>query len=146
MGESDTYDFTADEYREFLDGLGIGGVRLESSQSECSVWRLPSEEGNVEALPSFDVLSCHQFEDKSGFMAMARAGVVFNANEEFAGRVVATFVIVYTTEIPPNDRMLEAFIDGNLALHIWPYARELIQNTVSRFGWTPYALPLFVSG
>ena len=146
MDEASSLDFTSEEYREFLDGLGIGGVRLESSRSECSVWRLPDGENSLEAEPSFEVLGHHPFEDESGFLVMAKTGVVFTLHDEFAAGVEAVFIAVYTTDNPPRGQMLQTFVDTNLALHVWPYAREFVQNTVSRFGWEAYSLPLFVPG
>ena len=146
MSNIDTPDFTPEEYREFLDGLGIGGVRLESSWSNCSVWRLPDTKESVVAQPKFEVLSYHLFDDKSGFMAMAKTGVVFTLDEESIAGAEATFVAVYTSDGPLSEEMVKTFVDTNLALLIWPYAREFVQNMVSRFGWEPYALPLFVTG
>lgn len=146
MSEIDTPDFTPEEYREFLDSLALRGVRLESSRSNCSVWRVPDGEGSVEAHPQFEILVSHLFDDDSGFMTMAKTGVVFTLDGESIAGVEATFIAVYTSDGPISEEMVQTFAGTNLALHIWPYAREFVQNTVSRFGWEPYALPLFVTG
>ena len=151
-------NITGDEYRAFLEGLGLETIRLESSSSECSIWEPPSRPNALIAEPIYEIQSYHPFEDRSGFGSIARTGVTLSLGEPsepstdentqseptVAAYVEATYLLVYSTNTEANDELIEYFLTHNLSLHVWPYAREFVQNMISRFGWPPYLLPPIV--
>jgi hypothetical protein len=59
--------------------------------------------------------------------------------------IKATFVVFYTlkTFSGIEDKHLQAYSFTNGLFNAWPYWREFVQNTTSRMGLTPMAVPVF---
>lgn len=48
----------------------------------------------------------------------------------------------YKSELHPDEGFLEVFSNVNLKVNSWPYLRECVQQTITRFGRTPLVLPV----
>ena len=142
MDENSEASFSGADFSELLDRLQIMSIRLESSRNKCLMWEPPGEDEQFHPHPFFEPKRYEQIAEQTGLVAIADAGVHFLTNdEELAAFVEASFFVVYGTPTRPNEELVEYFLSQHLSLHVWPYARELVQNTVSRFGWEQYILP-----
>ncbi len=86
-------------------------------------------------------------EAKTAFQAMSQLTVTFRekVTDDVVGRISIELAAQYTTQQPANDEFLKLFTHQNVPLNAWPYLRELVHNTMLRFGWVPLVLPpLFV--
>jgi preprotein translocase subunit SecB len=61
-------------------------------------------------------------------------------------RISVEFVVLYKSNLPMTDEVFGIFSETNLPLNTWPYLREFVASTVSRFTWTPFTLPVRVVG
>lgn len=142
MGDGSDAEISGEELGALLDELQIMSIRLESSRSKCLTWEPPGEEEQFTPHPFFEFGGCDQIADRKGLVAIAETGVRFlTGAEELAAFVEANFFVVYGTPTRPNEKLVDYFLAEHLRLHVWPYAREFVQNTVGRFGWEQYVLP-----
>lgn len=76
--------------------------------------------------------------------------VVFTvkATEKDSGQdtfqVEVEFCVIYQSKegVKPQDNELEAFGITNVVFNAWPYAREYVQNTLTRMDLPPFVMPL----
>jgi hypothetical protein len=64
------------------------------------------------------------------------------AGPEFA-RFVHRFNVRYAGHGDASDSALQAFVNGNGMVHVWPYARAAVQAASASLGLVPIVLPIF---
>jgi dsDNA-specific endonuclease/ATPase MutS2 len=60
-----------------------------------------------------------------------------NDNSNVLVEIRATFDAVYSADKKVAQELLEAYSDENVGYHVWPYWRELVQSSCSRFNIAP---------
>lgn len=56
-----------------------------------------------------------------------------------------TYVCLYDTKIPFDNEIFALFSSNILPSHVWPYVREIVQNTVTRMNLPALTLPIWKS-
>jgi len=71
----------------------------------------------------------------------------FHAKDENGETAIASIEVVinseYQTETPFSDALFGMFVYHVLQSHIWPYAREYVQNTIARMCLPSLTLPMW---
>ena len=131
-----------EEYAEFIRGIELLDVRLVSSAAHSDVHR--PEASDLKLLVKYgsdmarlDSAVGYTFEAYPQLRVEARN----RDDDELAGYVEVRFGLRYQSELEPIDGLLEIFSNVNLQVNAWPYLREYVQQTITRFGWTPLVLP-----
>ena len=92
-----------------------------------------------------------QNEDKKRLVVDVSFAVNFKVKPEPKGEYLANFTgkyqLVYSSESPCNieEKQLEHFIKGTSVKDLWPYWRELVQETSTRMGISVSPLPYTVN-
>lgn len=134
-----------EDYNNFLQGLGLLGVYLITSEVETSTAQPPDGAEALDIQTEFEPVHLEVAEDGSGFAIVTQIQATFVADDETLASISATFGVAYQTQVSVTDTVLGLFISRNLHVHVWPYAREYVQSTLGRFGWQPIALPPMVN-
>lgn len=58
-------------------------------------------------------------------------------------KIGAQFVIIYGSDAELTEEVFKIFEQRNLPVNVWPFFRELVQNSVARAGLPPLTLPAF---
>jgi preprotein translocase subunit SecB len=66
------------------------------------------------------------------------------ANPPLRAKIIWTVVYLLSEPAPRN--AVFAFMLGSTMVHVWPFARELVQSMTTRMGLPPLVLPLLVLG
>lgn len=134
---------TPEEYAEFIQGIELLDVRLISSDAHSGAYRAEATELKLLVRYGSDIARVgsaegYAFEAHPRLRVEARKG----DGDEPAGHVEVRFGLRYKSEFEPTDGFLEIFSNVNLQMNAWPYLREYVQQTITRFGWTPLVLPM----
>jgi len=130
----------ANDYSEFIAGLGLISIRLGSASIKFSpeiyaAKRLPpisysrtAELGQVSA-KGFEALQEFVLKGKE----TARSPVLMS--------IRCSFVARYDTQVRITPEFFAMFRESTLILNVWPYIREFVQSCVVRAGLPPLTLP-----
>ena len=131
------------QYRELLTQLGIVSINLIEIQARAEVPQIEPDQTSVQS--EYNINSGFLNEAKTAFHATSRLTVGFQetTSDQTLGKITVEFVVQYTSQHPSTDEFLQRFAQENVPLNAWPYLRELIHNTMLRFGWAPLVLPLY---
>jgi preprotein translocase subunit SecB len=108
-------------FGQSTEGRAITAVFQEDAQLLC-----PSAHG-FEALHSYKLTG--QVDDDK---------VVFDLE--------ATYLLVFSSQELVSDEFFEIFKDMNLAVHTWPFFRELVSSMTGRTSLPTLTLPLRITG
>lgn len=134
---------TPQQYRDFVGSIELLDVRLAKAQASSTASRFEAESLTVrlgletKAGASKKSGDVYQFE----VQATLDARVLKLDAEKQVGRINATFSLRYSSQTKPSAELLDVFSNVNVPVNAWPYLREFVQQTVTRFGWTPLVLP-----
>ena len=115
-------------------------VQWRHSLKEVSVSRIDHAK---ETGDSTQILVLFTIETGFRFVTDSEANLEAVEESVIGAEILANFRATYTTSEELDSDCLEEFGNANALYHIWPYWRELIQNTCSRFGLPHMALPMF---
>lgn len=132
-----------EEYAEFIQGIELLDVRLISSEAHSGAYQPEAPELKLLVRYGSDIARVDSAEGYA-FEAYPRLRVEAQKGDgdEPAGHVEVRFGLRYKSEFEPTDGFLEIFSNVNLQMNAWPYLREYVQQTITRFGWTPLVLPM----
>ncbi|MFA5550598.1 MAG: hypothetical protein WDA03_03175 [Trueperaceae bacterium] len=132
-----------EEYAEFIQGIELVDVRLVNSDSNSSAYRPEAPELKLLVKYGSDIARVDSVEGYA-FEAYPRLRVEAQKGDgdDLAGHVEVRFGLRYKSELEPTDGFLEIFTNVNLKVNAWPYLREYVHQTITRFGWTPLVLPV----
>lgn len=131
-----------EEYAEFINGVELLDVRLVSSEATSEAIKPEVADLSVHVLYTSTILRSDatepfEFEARPTLEVTARKEGV----DEPVGMVKVCLGLLYRSLLEPTDGYLEIFSKVNLQVNAWPYLREYVQQTVTRFGWAPLVLP-----
>lgn len=131
-----------EEYAKFIQGIELLDVRLVSSHATSNAIRPDASELRLRVRYRSDITRLHN-AGTYVFEAYPRLKVIASKaeGEDPAGEVEVRLGLRYESKLEPTDGFLEIFSQVNLQVNAWPYLREYVQQTITRFGWTPLVLP-----
>jgi preprotein translocase subunit SecB len=133
-----------EEYNRFIREIGLEGVYLVESENESCTPQPDEESLPLEIETNFEPLGFEFGQDGSLLVIFTKVEAVFRGSNDVLAKVDVVFAARYVTVEEPSSEVVNLFVKRNLHLHVWPYAREYVQSTLSRFGWQAFALPPMV--
>lgn len=142
MSEDNKEKNPVDDYRQFIKGLELKNVTLERLDT---IRLLEPKEGVLRySLSNDSIVKRYEgttLDISAGFKVIATN----NQNEDSDNNgphlfeIEIIFIINYTNRscIMLPDKDLERFLNTNVPLNVWPYARELISSITTRMGYPP---------
>lgn len=150
-----------EQYNSFIDSLQLLDVSVVSAnlRSRTSF----ADPATTEVQYGFEPQSFRAYEEEPGvFAVFTQAKVAFleearkESEEENAtqsrseseprvlGQVEVSHAIHYSSDIPVDEEIFQAFADGNVQFQVWPFVREFVHSALMRFGWHGFILPTLV--
>lgn len=150
------------QYSDFIKSVGIRDISLKSlsceklsnAKKKIIDPNPPQDEFYFDASVSFDFSLSEQKHDLFVALAKFKIFVTHKNNEKDDEEIEerGEFLIQFEYELlynydfeKANDEIFEVFINKNVPINIWPYARELISSLTSRMGYAPLILGSFKS-
>ena len=133
---------TSSRYNDLISQLQLERVWLQDARIQNLRGMSPPDgpgDLDVEHVPDWS-------KRANGFDAISRYRFRLKAKGDIVGEVEVSFGLRYHCPVPMTHRLFELFGSHNLLLNSWPYAREFLGSTTSRFGWTAVTLPVFRPG
>ncbi len=138
---------TVERYNEFISKLEFSDIRLVKLEAEALIPNPEPTEVGVQfrmstALETFKELP-------NNFMVYAKGNAAFISHEDEdskAGEISVVLCLYYKSSVPISESLFEVFSNLNVPTHAWPYFREYIHQTVTRFGWPTFLLPPYKTG
>lgn len=122
-------------YNKFIKNLEIEDIQLNELTTRCFV-DLDDIESELYMELSY---KCIDMKIKSidEMNVFPEFDVKVKSNEMVCLKIRLKFKIKYTIDSLNsfNDQYLELFIDKNVPINIWPYAREVISSITTRMGY-----------
>lgn len=132
---------TPDEYAVFIRGVELRDVRLTEAHVHSHISRFDSDSSTVKVDMRAEIQRLPK-QDRHTFEAVATLDLTaVDAEGGEQARITVTYALRYDGDVEPTDGMLDIFRNLNVSVNVWPYLREYVQQTVTRFGWTPLVLP-----
>ena len=133
-----------DVYREFIKGIDIDDIRLISINAKITnVNYMPSEGIDVD----INETGTYKNVKTAGFTAKHTYKIKVASKDQKPEKPYisfnAVFEVKYRTEKKMTKKIWDLFKKVNLPLNTRPYARELFNNTLTRFNHPPLTLPAF---
>jgi preprotein translocase subunit SecB len=130
-----------EDYNRFIQEMGLDGVYLVQSENQSFTPQPDDESFPLDIETNFEPLGFEFGEDGSTLVIFTEVEAVFSSQDDILAQVDVIFAARYVTAEKPSGEIINLFVKRNLHLHVWPYAREYVQSTLSRFGWQAFALP-----
>lgn len=130
------------KYNEFVKGLELEEIVL----SELDSKRISEPEKGHWV---FDVKHDFSLILKSEEKLKAKAQFIVSTQNKDSGQelfsIKAVFLINYknSSKIELTEEMEKRFINTNIPLNIWPYAREIVSSLSTRMGYPPLIIGTF---
>lgn len=131
-----------EEYRNIIESLDLDSLYLVDLNSKF-------KEEFVSSNFSLEIDEKYTFEQESTILKINyiyKLSVKDESKEGAAIKVQAKYVVRYniTKDVTISKEFMKVFSDLTLGILLWPYFRELINNTVYRMGMPTLVLPLKV--
>lgn len=131
-----------EEYAKFVNGIELLDVRLVNSEVNSGAIRPDPSSLQLHVKYGSNVVRLDgaepfEFEAYPSLEVTARRA----GTDERTGTVRVRLGLRYRSVLEPTDPYLEVFSKVNLQVNAWPYLREYVHQTITRFGWTPLVLP-----
>lgn len=131
-------------YNRFIHSLELRDIVLARVEAEARVPSINPAETGIQA--DFDVRDdeCESEPNLCQVLAQLKVELMQVKSGERLGAVDVTLRLTYSSEEPITDAIRERFKAANVPLNAWPYLREYVQQTMTRFGWPPFILPPYL--
>jgi predicted RNase H-like HicB family nuclease len=134
---------SSEAFSSFIQGMELKNIWLHKMSSELHVrpFKLPSTLG-------MSISYAEKFRNLDDGIAEVSTVYSLEAADKEGNRIASMeFDILsrYNLSIPFDDNLFKVFKDNVLPSQVWPYLRELTQNTIIRMGLPPLTLPLWKS-
>ena len=133
------YQLSLDDYQSLLKSIELEDISLRNLTLKTD-----DEQFGKEYKLSIKPKASHEMDGDAitfyyKFTLMAKAP----EKEKPAIRIVPEYKITYTknSKTPVDPEFFEIFPEASLKFIIWPYFRELVQNTIARMNLPPLVLP-----
>lgn len=128
-------------YNRFIGSLELNEIVLARAEVEARTPSILPGEAAVQAV--FDVTDdeCESEPNVCQVLAQLKVNIVHVHSKERLGLVDVTFRLIYTSQEPITPAIRQRFKAVNVPMNAWPYLREYVQQTMTRFGWPPFILP-----
>lgn len=127
---------TAEEYNEFIRGLELTNVWLQSVRVDNHHGPTPPRQVRVDLRDR----ATWQAAD-GGFDVFHWFGARIQTVDSPLADIEVTFGLRFRSGVPMSDRLFDVFKLANLPLNTWPYLREFLATTTARMGWLTFTLP-----
>ena len=138
-----TTAYDQNKYGEILQSLNIVSIHLTSIDAKSNVAVIDVNQVQVK---SEYQTSTANGQSANEFAALSLLDLKFGSpdDETQFGSMKIEFCVFYSIGSDVEQGFLEQFSSGgNIPLNAWPYLREIVHNTITRFGWQPLVLPAF---
>jgi preprotein translocase subunit SecB len=128
-------------YAEFIRGVELRDIRLTETHAKSHVSRFDSDALKIKVDVRGTIKRVLE-PGRHGFEAdvtIDLSATDDDGHEHATGE--SSYALLYTSQVEPTDGMLEVFLNLNVSVNAWPYLREHVQQTITRFGWNPLILP-----
>jgi preprotein translocase subunit SecB len=130
------------EYRSILDSLELDTLYLVDLNTKLN-------EEFVSPSLSLDINEKHTFEQENTILKITytyKLSANDESKENAALTVQAKYAVRYniTKDVTISKEFMKVFSELTLGMLLWPYFRELVNNTVYRMGMPSLVLPLKV--
>lgn len=127
-------------YKEFIKDIELKEVFLSKVISKREVLVINSSELDikVEFNPTFDKVE----QNENEFTSKAEFDLIARTNNKIIFQIACEFIVVNyisNKELMKPD-CIDAYIQNNLPIIVWPYGRELINSMTTRMGFPPLIL------
>jgi len=129
------------KYAEFINGLELKSIYLISAEAKYNY---------KEALePTWKIMASNDARKEN--LGEQKYRVVQNwkilVKKEKEGETLLSFsfsfAVLMDSEVEMTEDLFGLYVDNNLNINTWPYARELINNITARMNIPPLTLPYF---
>lgn len=137
------FKLSVEEYQKILKSIQLREISLKSVKAEKSEEYL---EKNLEL--NIKDSSKHIPDDKKiGFTYRFSLNAKSPDKDKPAVKIGVEFSVEYSNpkNTPIDPEFYEIFPNASLKYIVWPYFREIVQNTVSRMNLPPLTLPAIMS-
>jgi preprotein translocase subunit SecB len=132
-------------YSELIDGLDLLDIYLNSASFRRHAFPDPESYPEVKASFSAGKATYSSCDDELCVYQDISFLVEEMAEDRKKTRKVFTlkgvFTLVYSNKVKMDEEIFELFKKRNIPVNMHPYARELIQNFMTRAGLPPFTLP-----
>jgi len=133
------YQLSVEEYQKILKSIELEDISLRNLTLKTEEEQL-GKEHKLSIKPK----ARHEIDsDTITFYYKFTFTAIAPDREKPAIRIVPEYKITYSmkTKTPIDSEFFEIFPEASLKFIIWPYFRELVQNTISRMNMPPLVLP-----
>jgi preprotein translocase subunit SecB len=129
-----------EDYRSILEALDLSTLYV--NESNCKL-----KENYTSDSLRLNIDESNSFVQESNLLKIVYS-YKFNAKDETKDDAAITinvkYIVIYTIskEIQVTKDFMKVFSDLTLGMLLWPYFRELINNTIYRMGYPQLVLPL----
>lgn len=141
---SDMTEINVETYNKFIATLQIEEISLARTSAEATTLQISPGDTIIEADFGVDDDECEDDQRLCQVIARLRVDFKNRGDGKAVGHVEAAFRLRYRSEIPITGELRERFKAVNVPTNAWPYLREYIQQTLTRFGWPPFILPPYL--
>ena len=128
-------------YNRFIASLVLHDVVLARTEAMAHVPSIQPGETGIRAEFNVRDDECKSEPNICQVLANLRVELVRIEDEEIIGFVDVSFRLIYGSEESLTPAIRERFKAVNVPINAWPYLREYVQQTMTRFGWPPFVLP-----
>jgi preprotein translocase subunit SecB len=120
-------------YQKFVEGLRLLDIRIISYKA------MVDENFQPPALIALKRTADFK-KSKDGMFSVY---LDYNLNGTKEGKkksgvsISATYKLIYKSDMPITDEIFKVFSQTSLRIQVWPYFRQLVQETTSRMGLMP---------
>lgn len=137
------FKLNVEEYQRILKSIKLEEINLQNIKAE----KKPEYLGNNLKLDIKDTSKNITNDTKICFTYRFSLAAKSPDKEKPAIKIIIEFAVYYSnpSKIPIDPEFFEIFPKASLRFIVWPYFRELAQNTVSRMNLPPLTLPAIMS-
>ena len=128
-------------YAEFIDGVELRDIRLTETHATSKASRFDTDalQVKIDVRSGIERIAGQELPSFEAHVTLDLEATDADGHER--ATITSTYALLYESKIEPTDGMLEIFLNLNVSVNAWPYLREHVQGTITRFGWNPLILP-----
>ncbi|MBO0961010.1 protein-export chaperone SecB [Neobacillus sp. MM2021_6] len=135
-------------YQEFvsnieIDSVNIRKLNMESVVAPNEIANLMKDGNRIEIDLEHEFKLEKKLEENNSFFALGIVQVAARVKDNVLFLIEVELVIEYDTSLSKQvipDEIYNDFVQNNVPVNLWPYAREAIQSGTTRMGYPPLTI------